>query len=91
MVRRDLLGELLTVDNAAAGEVVRGNLDQDRVAGKNTYVVLPHLSGNGGEDVLLIVAHLDLDPEHGVGQRRHYGAFRFYCINIGHTTTSSNP
>src|SRR5690606_26233074 len=53
------------VSDAAVGEVVRRQLDGDRVAGEDTDVMLAHLAGDvSGHDM----AVLQLDPEHGIGQ-----------------------
>src|SRR6476659_6789373 len=53
------------IDDATPGEVVGGKLDEHLVAGQDADEVLPHLAGDVGEDLMLV---LELDLEHGVGQ-----------------------
>ena|SRR5215208_788110 len=59
---------LVAVDDPAAREVVRGQLDLDAVAGENTDVVLAHLPGNLCEN---FVAYVGLNPEHRARQGLH--------------------
>src|SRR6476660_3701717 len=57
---------LVAVGDAASAEVVGGELDLDPVAGEDPDVVHAHLPGDVGEHLVPV---LELDPEHGVGQR----------------------
>ena len=62
-----LAGELLVpVGDPASAEVVGGQLHLHPIAGQDPDVVHPHLPGDVREH---LVAVLELDPEHGVGQR----------------------
>src|SRR5436305_431415 len=56
----------IPVRNAAAREVVRGELDLDLVTGEDSDVVLPHLSGDGRKHRVPV---LQLDAEHRAGKR----------------------
>src|SRR3954469_21382804 len=56
----------VSVGDAAAGQVVRRQLDLHLVAGEDADVVLAHLSGDGGEDGMTAV---DLHPEHRARER----------------------
>src|SRR5690242_18953347 len=56
----------VSVGEAAAGQVVRRELDLHLVAGKNPDVVLAHLPGDGREDLM---TSLDLHPEHRARER----------------------
>src|SRR5712691_11694115 len=56
----------VAVGDAAAVQVVRGELDLDFVAREDADVVLAHLAGDRRENA---VAALELDPEHRAGQR----------------------
>src|SRR4051794_25367604 len=60
------LSLLVAVDDATAGEVVRGKLHDDPVLGEDADVVLPHLAADVGQD---LVAVLQLHAEHRVGER----------------------
>src|SRR4051794_4155937 len=55
---------LVAVDDASAGEVVRAELDDHTVLGKDADVVLAHLPRDVGEH---LVAVLQLHAEHRVG------------------------
>src|SRR5690242_1738469 len=56
----------VSVGDAAAGQVVRRELDLHLVAGKDPDVVLAHLPGDGREDRMTA---LDLHPEHRARER----------------------
>jgi hypothetical protein len=56
----------VSVGDPASGQVVRGQLDLHLVAGEDPNVVLPHLTGDGGKD---IVTAVDLHSEHGARKR----------------------
>src|SRR5947209_7823016 len=54
---------LVSVDDAATGEVVRGELHDDPIFRQDTDVVLPHLAADVRQD---LVAVGEFHPEHGV-------------------------
>ena len=64
---------LVTVDNAAAVEVVWAELNRDTIAGEDADEVFAHTTGNVREDLVLV---LQLNFEKRVGQslddRGHY-------------------
>src|SRR3954467_4349973 len=57
---------LVPVDDAAAGQVVRRELNHDPVLGQDADVVLAHLAADVGENAVPVG---ELDAEHGVRQR----------------------
>src|SRR5450432_4014739 len=57
---------LVAVDDAAAGEVVRAELDDDPVTGQDADVVHAHLAADMSEHLVTV---RQLDPEHGVRER----------------------
>ena len=59
-------GLLVTVDDAAARQIVRRELDGDAITGEDADEILAHLAGDMGEHLMLVI---ELDPKHGVGQR----------------------
>src|ERR671918_329518 len=63
---------LQTEGDPAAAQVVGGELDPDAVARKDADVVLAHLPGDLGEDVL---SGLQANPEHGARERLDHLAF----------------
>src|SRR5580698_1194273 len=73
---------LVAVDDAAAVEVVRAELNRNAVAGEDTNEVLAHASGDVCEGLMLV---FKLDLEQRIGQRlndhRHY----FNCIFLRQT------
>src|SRR6476660_8278876 len=60
------------IGDAAAGQVVRSELHLHLVARQDADVVHPHLPRDVRQH---LVAVLELDPEHGVGQRFDDGPF----------------
>src|SRR5882724_6297494 len=62
---------LVAVDDAATGEVVRRELDDDPVLRQDADVVLPHLAADVCE---YAVAVLKLHAEHRIWQRLDYPA-----------------
>src|SRR2546430_3058793 len=62
---------LVSVDDAATGEVVRGKLHDDPVLGQDADVVLPHLATDVRQD---LVAVGEFHPEHGVREWLDYPA-----------------
>src|SRR5688572_2722683 len=73
---------LLAEDDAALGEIVGGELDLDAVAGQDADEVLAHFAGDDAED--LAVGAVELELEHGVGQRLGNGRFNFDRLLLGH-------
>src|SRR5690349_9865062 len=65
-------GLAVAVDDAAAGEVVGAELHDHAVFGDDADVVLPHLAGDRGEDLVPVA---QLHAEHRVGQRLGDHAF----------------
>src|SRR5207248_7667718 len=57
---------LVPVDDATAGQVVRGELHDHSVLGEDADVVLAHLAADVRQDLVTIG---ELDAEHGVRQR----------------------
>lgn len=54
---------LIAIGNATSGEVIRGEFDLHFVAGENSDVIHPHLSGDMSQN---FVAVLQLHPKHRV-------------------------
>src|SRR5215472_14229167 len=57
---------LVAVDDAAARQIVWRKLDRDFVSRENANKIFAHLAGDVRQDLVLV---LQLDTEHGVGQR----------------------
>ena len=55
---------LVAVDDATAGEVVGAELHHHAVLGEDPDVVLAHLAGDVGENLVTVA---QLDPEHRIG------------------------
>src|SRR4029450_9545624 len=62
---------LVPVDDAPTGQVVRRELDDDPVLGKDADVVLPHLAGDVSQHLVTIGK---LHAEHGVRQGLDHSA-----------------
>ena len=73
-------GLLVAIRDATTAEVVRRELNLDAISGKDSDVVHPHLPADVGEH---LVAVLELDPEHGVGERLDHRAFQHDRIFLG--------
>ena len=69
------------VYDAAAGQIVRGQLDAHFVSRQNPDVVHPHFSRDMGQDD---VAALDLNAEHCVRKRFQDFSFHFYFFFFSH-------
>ena len=80
MFRNDRL--LVAVDDAAAVEVVRAELNRDAVAGEDTNEVLAHASGDVCEGLMLV---FKLDLEQRIGQRLDDDCHYFNCIFLRQT------
>ena len=73
-------GLLVSVGDAATGKVVGRELDLDAVSGEDADVVHAHLSRDVGQHLVPV---LELDPEHGIGQRLDDGALEDDRIFLG--------
>src|SRR5579864_3682637 len=62
----------MAVGDAAAGQVVRGELDLDLVTGEDADVVLSHLAGDRRQNV---VTPVEFHPKHGA--RESFGDLAF--------------
>src|SRR4051795_4608043 len=71
---------LVAIGDAAAGQVVRSELHLHLVARQDPDVVHPHLPRDVRQH---LVAVLELDPEHGVGQRFDDGPFHEDRVVLG--------
>lgn len=68
-----LLVLLVPIGDPTTSQVVGRQLNLDAIAGENTDVVHPHLSGNMGQN---FVAVFEFDAEHGVRQRLDDRSFK---------------
>jgi len=75
-----------SVGDATAGEVVRRKLDADPVTWQDPDEIHPQLAADMGEHP---VAVLQLDREHGVGERLDDRSFHFDRISLGHRLRAS--
>jgi hypothetical protein len=57
----------VSVSDSPSGQVVWGKLNLDPIARQDADVVLAHLPGDRGENV--VTSLVDLHPKHGAGQR----------------------
>src|SRR5271156_3655014 len=73
---------LVAVDNAAAVEIVRTELNRDAVAGEDTDEVFAHASGDVCKGLGLV---LKLDLEHRVWQGLYNHRHDFNCIFLRQT------
>src|ERR1700759_1153566 len=73
---------LVAVDNAAAVEVVRTELNRDAVAGEDTNEVFAHTSGDVSKGLMLV---LKLNLEHRVRQGFDNHRHHFNCIFLRQT------
>src|SRR5580704_6731676 len=80
--RRAFLRLLVAVDNAAAVEVVRAELNRDAVAGEDTDEVFAHTSGDVCKGLMLV---LKLDLEHRIWQGLDDHRHHFNCIFLRQT------
>src|ERR1700731_2360305 len=79
---------LVPVHDAAPGQVVGRQLHHHPVLGQDADVVLPHLAADVSEH---LVAVLQLNAEHRIGQGLDHAALDLYgAVLLGHTF-SSNP
>jgi len=72
----------LAEDYAPAGEVVGREFYSYTIAGQYADEVLAHFAGDMAEH--FPVRTVDLELEHGVGQRRYYGGLNFYRLGFTH-------
>ncbi len=81
-LQRDLL---VAVDDPAAGQVVRGQLNDHAVLREDADVVLAHLARNMGKHLVTVA---QLNAEHRVGQRFDHGSFDLDdTVFFGHSLT----
>src|SRR5580693_1894782 len=73
---------LVAVDDAAAVEVVRTELNRDAVAGEDTDEVFAHASGDVCEGLMLV---FKLDLEQRIGQGLYDRCHDFNCIFLRQT------
>src|SRR5271155_1947236 len=73
---------LVTVDDAAAVEVVRAELNRDAVAGEDADEVFAHTSGDVCKGLMLV---FKLDLEHRVWQSLDNDCHHFNCIFLRQT------
>src|SRR5262245_5812741 len=71
---------LVSIGDAAAAEVVRRELDLHAVTGEDPDVVHAHLPRDVGEHLVPV---LELDAEHGVGQRLDHRALYQNRVILG--------
>src|ERR1700736_4773474 len=72
----------VSVDNAAAVEVVRAELNRDTIAGENADEVFAHAPGDVSEGLVLF---FKLDLEHGIRQGLDDDCHHFNCIFLRQT------
>src|SRR5690348_1514526 len=72
---------LEAVDDAAAGQVVGSHLHEDPVAGEDADEVLPHLSADARQHLVLV---LELHLEDGVGQGFDHRGFELDGFFLAH-------
>jgi len=73
---------LVTVDNAAAVEVVRAELNRDAVAGEDADEVFAHAPGDVSKRLMLV---LKLNLEHRIWQSLNDDCHHFNCIFLRQT------
>src|SRR5690349_8346301 len=71
---------LVAVDDAAARQIVRRKLDRDFVSRENANKIFAHLAGDVRQDLVLV---LQLNAEHGVGQRLDDRGHDFNGVLLG--------
>jgi hypothetical protein len=76
----------ISVSDATPGQVVRRELDLDPIAWKNADVVLAHLSGDRGEDIVATL--VKLNAEHGARQRFDDLSLDFDLVLFGYLPAS---
>jgi hypothetical protein len=76
----------ISVSDATAGQVVRGDLDLHSIARKDADVVLAHLPRDRREDV--VAAVIELNAEHGARQRLDDLSLEFDLVLFGYLPTS---
>ena len=72
-------------NNPSFGEVIGGHLKGHSITGQDTDEVHPHLAGNMGCHQM---PGLDLDPEHGPGEKFLDNTFDTNYIIFGHVKIS---
>src|ERR1700737_5571998 len=72
---------LLTIRNPPSRQVIRRQLNEHLVSGKDPNEVFAHLAGDVSQHLVLV---LQLDLEHRVGQCLQDGACHFNCFFLRH-------
>jgi hypothetical protein len=72
------------IGDTTLGQVVRGHLDHDLVAGQHADAVLAHLARGVGDDLMAVGQQY---PECGVGQQLADRAFKFQQFFLGHSSS----
>jgi hypothetical protein len=70
------------VEDASFGQVVWGHFQLDPIAACQSNEMLSHFPGNMRKN--LVLALVQLDPEHGSGKDGDDGAFNFDRVRCGH-------
>src|SRR5947207_318409 len=78
----------VAVDDARAVEVVGRELAAHAIAGEDADAKAPHLARDVSEDDVVVV---ELDAEHGIGQRLDHLALEFDLVLLGHCACTSHP
>src|ERR1700733_5638828 len=68
---------LVSVNNAAAVQIVRTQLHRNTISRENADEILPHTSGYGDQHLMLI---LEFHFEHRVWYRLEHRGHNFYCV-----------
>ena len=68
---------LVAIGDTTAGQVVRRELENHLVTRQDADVVHPDLAGDVSQHLMPV---LELNLEHGIGQRLDYGAFKLDCV-----------
>src|SRR5215469_8665223 len=78
---------LVAVDDPAATQVIRAQLDDHPVVGQDPDIVHPHLAADMSKNLVPVV---ELHPEEGVGQRFDYRALNLDgAVFLGHILRAS--
>ena len=76
----------VSVSDATSGQVVGGKLDLHPIARQDTNVVLAHLPGNRGENI--VAAVVKLNAEHGARERLDDLSLDFDLVLFGYLPAS---
>src|SRR5436305_570662 len=78
----------VAVDDARAVEIVGRELAAHAITGEDADAKAPHLARDVSEDDVVVV---ELDAEHGIGQRLDHLALEFDLVLLGHCACTSHP